>query len=134
MAANIYCTKSGGNMPEERESQRIIAYLKSQAHSVEEAAQANRLGMEALARRSGTNGGVVIDGKQHFCRKFRGKILKASSCSSEDFAEAMGEILNRVRNNLFHGVKSYDDTGDRVLLELITPFLLTFLAASEHLK
>ena len=134
MAATIYRTKSGGFMSEERESQRVIAYLKSEAHSVEKAAQANRPNMEALAKRRGTEGGIVIDGKQQFCRIFRGKILGQSPCSAEKFAEATGEILNRVRNNLFHGAKVYDDSRDRALLELVTPFLLTFLATSKHLR
>lgn len=38
---------------------------------------------------------------------------------SEDFSE----LLNKIRNNLFHGDKSYDNKQDRALLQAVLPSL-----------
>ena len=45
-------------------------------------------------------------------------------------------ILNRVRNNLFHGEKFYNDENDRKLLELVCPILkdLSNLCIVNQLK
>ena len=48
--------------------------------------------------------------------------------------EATAEILNKVRNNLFHGSRVYDDSNDCALLDLVTPILLTIVTSSEQLR
>jgi hypothetical protein len=39
------------------------------------------------------------------------------------------EMINHVRNNLFHGAKAPDDEADRDLLEHVNPILLSVLDA-----
>jgi hypothetical protein len=134
IAAQRYCTESGSDSTE-TDRERVISYLKHHATSVDAAIQKNRVQMVSLANRTGTRGGVVVDGwriEEH-CVRFRNKIQGGATCSTEQFAEAVGEILNKVRNNLFHGSKVYDDAEDRELLGLVTPLLLTILDSSERL-
>lgn len=134
IAAQIHRTYSEIYIPKDTDRLRVIDYLKDKANSVEGATQTNKRDMEALANRNGTDGGIVVDGIQRFCRRFRGKVLGRLTCSPEEFGEAVAEILNKVRNNLFHGSKMYDDANDRALLELVTPLLLTIVAKAERLE
>jgi hypothetical protein len=44
-------------------------------------------------------------------------------------ATRTAEMLNHIRNNLFHGIKAPDDEADRALLEHVNPILLGILEA-----
>lgn len=136
-AANIHWTISGKQVTKDTKDRELVKeYFKHHADSVTEAVQTNPMGARALAQRMGTGGGIIIDGIQEDCKKFRGKVLAHrdySSVTEKEFAVATAEILNRVRNNLFHGAKVYDDTTDLQLLKLVTPLLLTILSMVERL-
>lgn len=41
--------------------------------------------------------------------------------------DATAEMINHVLNNMFHGVKTPDDSADRELLDRINPILLGIL-------
>jgi hypothetical protein len=77
-----------------------------------------------------------VDGAaiQHHCRLFKGAVRGTSTCADECLAEATAEILNKVRNNLFHGNKMYDDKEDREVLNLLTPLLMTIVRTCEALN
>jgi hypothetical protein len=47
-------------------------------------------------------------------------------------ANAIDEMINHVRNNVFHGLKAPDDTPDRELVDRINPILMGVLATSTH--
>lgn len=49
----------------------------------------------------------------------------------EDRVVAVAELLNEVRNNVFHGINVYYDREDLDLLRHLNPLLLTGLEASE---
>lgn len=136
IAANIEFTHSGIPDPKINDRKRVIHYFKKHSEAVETAAQEHNANSLTLSKRMGPEGGVILDALaiQEHCKNFRRKVLKQGACSSSDFAEATAEILNRIRNNLFHGSKLYDDTADRTLLGLVTPILLAILATSEGLK
>lgn len=51
--------------------------------------------------------------------------------SDDERVEAVAELLNRVRKNVFHGMKLYDDREDLKLLGLVNPVLLSVLRHSE---
>lgn len=46
-------------------------------------------------------------------------------------ANAAAELVNHVRNHMFHGVKDPDDLADRALIERLNPILVGVLAACE---
>jgi hypothetical protein len=48
---------------------------------------------------------------------------EARYCKSEEIVKTFVLILNRVRNNLFHGAKSFRVESDIEILELTTPLL-----------
>jgi len=50
----------------------------------------------------------------------------------DDRVRAVAELLNKVRNNVFHGVNVYDDKEDLKLLMLVNPVLLAVLLESER--
>ena len=135
LAASIHETTSGNRF--EKDSERVNAYLKEHADDVEEAVQKEKLSVTSLSKRMGTQNGVIVDGPpwlQEHCKRFRRKVLGQGTCASAEFAESTAEILNKVRNNLFHGEKVYDDAEDRKLLEFATPLLLTVVATCERLR
>lgn len=136
IAAKIDWTNSGLSVRDNTDRELAIEYFKHHAESVAEVVLTNRVGARSLAMRMGTGGGVIVDGQQiqEHCRKFRGKVLGQRDCSATDFAVATAEILNKVRNNLFHGAKVYDDAEDRKLLELVTPLLLAIVSTIESLS
>ena len=47
-------------------------------------------------------------------------------------ATRTAEMLNHIRNNLFHGIKAPDDAADRALLEHVNPILLGILEARNR--
>jgi hypothetical protein len=49
----------------------------------------------------------------------------------DELVTAVAELLNKIRNNVFHGVKVYDDREDLDLLRNVNPVLLAVLEESE---
>jgi hypothetical protein len=47
-------------------------------------------------------------------------------------ANRTAEMVNHVRNNMFHGAKAPDDAADRALLEHVNPILLRILASRSQ--
>lgn len=45
-------------------------------------------------------------------------------------AKALAEVLNHIRNHMFHGLKNPDDAADQELLKRVNPILLRILALS----
>jgi hypothetical protein len=46
-------------------------------------------------------------------------------------ANATAELVNHIRNHMFHGVKDPDDLADQALIERVNPILIGVLAACE---
>jgi hypothetical protein len=136
IASQRHRTIRGQGRRDETERERVIDYFRSNAAKLRAAVQENVVELKRLAERRGTRGGTIVDGDaiQVHSRLFRGTVLETSPCTNEHLATATAEILNKVRNNLFHGAKIYDDTNDRELLSLVTPFLMTFVATCEGLR
>ena len=135
IAAQRHRTRSGVSLTDDTDRERVIDYFSAHAAEVLAAIHAHKREMETLARRRGTRGGTVLDGAriQKHCRIFGDAVLGNAQCSRDDLSEAAAEILNKVRNNLFHGSKVYDDANDRALLELVTPLMLTIVQTCERL-
>ena len=136
IASKRHRTISGRrHSPDETDRDRIIDYFKSNAAKIRSAIHTNNPEMRRLASRRGTRGGTVVDGDrvQKHCQLFMRVVLGASTCPDEDLTTATAEILNRIRNNLFHGTKMYDGEQDCELLNLVTPLLMTIVRTCERL-
>jgi hypothetical protein len=53
---------------------------------------------------------------------------------NKDLASDLAELINKVRNNLFHGGKTYDNREDMMLIKSILPIMkdLTQFAVKER--
>ena len=92
--------------------------------------------MAELARRRGVaRGHPIIDTVNDSLRaKFENLVahyLKNQLLPAAEHVDAVGELLNRIRNNLFHGTKVYDDREDIAVLELVNPVLISILRECE---
>lgn len=88
-----------------------------------------------LRARRGSEGGKIVEtyGRQ---KERRRELFDKFACAYDDLTdekrvEALAEIINQVRNNLFHGRKLYDDREDRELLELVNPVITSILTSIE---
>jgi hypothetical protein len=63
--------------------------------------------------------------------KLRTHCDKREVVGDHELVESMVEVLDRVRNNLFHGRKIYDDKDDLKVLEAANPILLEILNRCE---
>ncbi|HCC56910.1 MAG TPA: hypothetical protein DEQ47_06530 [Solibacterales bacterium] len=88
-----------------------------------------------LAARKGTGTGQpILDvqpfSPQHLRQKFDELALVWSGQATRKprcVAIATAEMINHIRNNMFHGVKAPDDAADRELLERVNSILMGIL-------
>ncbi len=116
--------------------ERILDYFRLKSNDVFQVLQENRDRMFKLARRRGSHyGGRIVDtGSNELQSKFY-RLAEHYTFNRpldrDDLVEYTGELLNKIRNNLFHGEKVYDDREDIALLKLVTPILQGILAKCE---
>ena len=135
IAAQRHLTHSAGAVPCETDRERVISYFRDNEATIRTAVEKHRDQMKTLAERRGTRGGTVVDGMkiQGHCKIFKDAVLLTARSTDLAFAEAVAEILNKVRNKLFHGNKGYDDTEDRRVVSLVSPLLLSIVRGCERL-
>ena len=110
----------------------IIQYFEERAEAVEAVLHGLPEQVAWLARRRGTGTGQpILDvqpySPQHLRRTFDDLALVWSEQARRKprwIANATAEVVNHIRNNMFHGVKAPDDAADRELLERINCILL----------
>jgi hypothetical protein len=120
---------------QETDRDRFIAYLAEHSTQVVEVLGLHQTTMEKLAGRlRARHRGVILDtlGQvrpilDQLSHHYRG----GPTLSPASLAQSFGEMVNKVRNNLFHGIKEYDSDSDRELLELINPVLHDLILAIE---
>lgn len=117
---------------------KVLDYFRANSHNVLQALQENHDSMLKSARRRGTNYGhpIVDIGNQKLRDKFSRLVAyytQDAGLSQADLVETVAALLNKIRNNLFHGVKVYDDREDVELLELVNPVLRAILRKCEPL-
>jgi hypothetical protein len=133
VAATKWCNDIGKGKPGDTDGKRIALFLKNNPSSVLRAIDARAEQMTALAKRRGRwldTPVLDIDGETRHSRAVRAKLERfsrhycsAMRLSDAEKVDALAEILNRVRNNTFHGVKVYDDEEDIRVLNLVNPLL-----------
>ena len=119
----------------ESDRERVIDYFWYNKENVLKVLSEHNDIMNRLAHRRGTRfGNPIIDAGEDLREKFRrlsDHYLRNHPLSSEEKVEIVAELLNRIRNNLFHGHKIYDDQEDISLLELVNPLLFDVLQICE---
>jgi hypothetical protein len=113
----------------------IIQYFEERAQAVEAVLQGLPDQVAWLARRKGTGTGQpILDVQQHshLRRTFDDLALVWTGQAKHRprwIANATAEMVNHIRNNMFHGGKAPDDAADRELLDRVNCILLAMLDA-----
>jgi len=92
--------------------------------------------VKLLAQRRGSSyGNAIVDYASRKLRekfeKFAGHYGGTTQLPENELVEILGEILNKIRNNAFHGVKIYDAADDIAVLKLVNPILVQVLRRCE---
>lgn len=107
----------------------IIEWCRSYAGEIKECLINNQNDLAYLGSRLGSHyKNPIVDASKMLQEKFA---LLSSFFNgnyiykyNEDLAVDFAELLNKIRNNLFHGNKSYDNKEDKALLKAILPTLM----------
>ena len=106
----------------------ILEWSKNNSYEFRECIDKNIKDLICLGKREGSYyKNPIIDSSKNLQEKFiRLKDFFSNKYSYENdkkLAEDFTELLNKIRNNLFHGNKSYDKQDDKSLLNAILPVL-----------
>lgn len=126
----------GHLLEEDTDRHRVVDYFRAKRDVVLRAVGKHQEEMTWLARRQGTtHGNLIIDTGNPNLRKLFTKLSRhyvADQVMQQDeHVTAIAELLNKVRNNVFHGAKVYDDAEDLELLRRVNPVLLAVLQECE---
>jgi hypothetical protein len=116
----------------------VIQYFESRAEGVDKVLSALRENTIWLAALRGTwTHAPILDvypsSPQHLRQKFDtlGQVWEGQVTRKPRWvAKALAEVLNHIRNHMFHGLKNPDDAADQELLEHVNPILLGVLELS----
>lgn len=126
----------GKNIPFSKSSQKNIGDLEcikywfcGHEDIINDEIKGNWKRISALGKRTGSHyGNPIIDASETLRKKFtrlRGYFNGIYVYeNNKQLAEDLAELLNKIRNNLFHGDKSYDNRSDRELLSAVLPILM----------
>lgn len=116
----------------------IIQYLE--AHASEITSVLGDLADQTrwLAQRKGTGTGKPLLDVQHYSpphlRQLFDDLARVWSGQATRkpkwLACAIAEMINHIRNNMFHGLKTLEDTADHELLDRVNPILIRILVAT----
>ncbi len=126
-----------GRLPTwDSDRERVVAYFLAKKSRVMSAVKKREQEMMWLARRQGTRyGNPIIDTNNKYLRNLFTKLSRhytsKEAMPDDEFVKALAELLNRIRNNVFHGAKVYDDKEDLELLKNVNPVLLAVLNECE---
>jgi hypothetical protein len=130
---NIHIDERSNNTDRED----ILLWSEMNSNFVVQTIEANYSSLEFLGKRRGARYGDPIIDANHKLTGYFSKLsmyLKNTYTYKKDdeLANHFGELLNKVRNNLFHGDKSYNDKNDLELIQAVLPTLYDF--AKESIK
>lgn len=139
IVAQYYRTRYGTpDIDNDTDREKISFLFRTNPQKIFDALKKNEAFLEKLALRRGTTFRNVIVDTGNF--KLREKIVKLAEylkrrplLRNDEMNESLGELLNIIRNNLFHGVKVYDDRTDIELSNLVNPLVtdITFNLIEE---
>lgn len=117
--------------------EKIVNLFRERSSLVFNVIKKHHEGMAKLAQRRGSKykGPIVDTGNPELRAKFS-KIVdfynEKIRLSENEFVGYVGELLNKIRNNLFHGDKVYDDREDIALINLVNPVLQDVIGRSLY--
>lgn len=139
VAARRQRTESGTPFrPDDDDRQRVLDYFRLNRGKILVALNENEARMVKLASRRGTHyhDPIVDTGNADLRARFdrlAAHYARGRNLSVDELVRNVAELFIKIRNNVFHGVKMYDDADDIALLELVNPVLLTVLRKCEEL-
>jgi hypothetical protein len=136
VAAQRHRTNSGRSLEDDSDRSRVVDYFRSRRRQTLKLIQKHEAEMNALARRRGSRfGNPILDTGnrtlQNLFERLSRVYTAGESMADEDQIVALAELVNKVRNNVFHGVKVYDDRQDLEILALVNPILLDAVGSDE---
>lgn len=129
IAAQRLRTNRGMIRDDDTDRYKIVDYFKENQQQVLFVLKINEARMQQLATRRGERfGNAIVDvGNPELREKFS-KLSKyykkIISLTDEEIAEYSAELFNKIRNNLFHGLKVYDNREDIAIIQLVSPILV----------
>ena len=127
-----------GSYGDERDTDRekILDYFRHNVTPISEVLVGHRDEMAMLARRRGSyyRNPIIDTGNPELQNKFSRlskHYTEEEEILQEELVETFAEILNKVRNNVFHGTKVYDDHEDIRLLESMNPIFAEIIGKCE---
>jgi hypothetical protein len=120
------------------DAEKVQSYFSLRSEGVLKALDLSQPWLQKLAGRKGTEyqDPILDTGDPRQRESFDAlsqHFLKLRDLDSYEVLETMAELLNKIRNNVFHGNKVYDDADDRDLLDLVNPLLESILRCAEAL-
>ncbi|MEW6441272.1 MAG: hypothetical protein AB1640_10105 [bacterium] len=114
--------------------EKVLEYFAAKRSNVLQVLKDNRQRLHKLACRKGARfAKPVIDTRSLRLRgifsDFSAHYTHRMPMTEEQLVEATGEVINKIRINLFQGTS--DDSEDIELLELVNPILLQILESCE---
>jgi len=125
-----------GFREDDTDRQRILDYFGSNIPKIKEILEDKKVTMIKFAKRRGSKhrNPIVDTGNRELKEKFArlsNHYKEEISISDQELINSVGELFNKIRNNLFHGVKIFDDKEDIDLINLVNPILLEILEKCE---
>jgi hypothetical protein len=109
------------------ESDMVESFFSRQSGTVAEVLEQFPDPLKNLAQRVGdTYGNPILDSGDADQRRAFSNLRTAIRIGRplrQTDLRTLARVFTRIRNNLFHGRKIYDDTSDRRLLTLVTPII-----------
>jgi len=123
---------------EDDDRQRVLDYFRVNQERILAGLREHEAGMIKLAHRRGTQHGspIVDTGNTDLRRRFArlaAHYTQGPRLSDDELVRNVAELFNKIRNNVFHGVKVYDDRDDIAVLEQVNPVLVAVLRRCESL-
>ena len=137
IAAQRLSTKSGRYVEDDTDRERVLEYFRANTIQIIAVLSDRETEMGRLARRRGSRfSNPILDTGNPELRKAFSRLSRAYT-AEERIADAelvvtVGEIVNKVRNSVFHGVKVYDAKEDLEVLALVNPILLQIVETCER--
>lgn len=138
VAAQRTQTRYGLGTRNDTDAEKLKSYFGLKSDAVLEALNRSQAVVKKLGTRKGSDqqGAILDSGNKEQRKRFEDlseHFLGRSGLDSGKVVEITAELLNKIRNNVFHGIKVYDDTDDQDLLNLINPLLESIIISTEGL-
>ncbi len=136
IASARWHTLQNSEIRDQTDREKIIQYFEGHCGQVLSLLTPGTREVKDLAFREGSSyGNPILDSGNLDLRakfkRFAEHWATGQRLDEDELIKTFGEIINKIRNNVFHGVKIYDDRDDVAVLKLINPILRDVLRRCE---